>query len=291
MRIVPGTVAVVTGAASGIGRALARELLARQARLVLADVDAQRLDHEVDALRAEGAAVVGAVTDVASPAAVRALAELAWRTYGGVEVLCNNAGVLDAALTWERTPEQWQRVIGVNLGGVVNGIHAFVPRMLADGRPAHVVSVASIAALLPRPGIAAYNASKSAVVAVSETLAMDLAAVRAAVGVSVVLPGGVATRLSRDIRTDLGDDEAPLSAGMRPPADVARQVLAGIEAGKFYIFTHPERYAGVDQRISAVLAALRGEPQEAVALAAQTDETQSSIGGHLHTTQFSGVRP
>lgn len=291
MHIVPGTVGVVTGAASGIGNAIARAFASRRMRLVVADVDTERLDLEVQALRAGGATVAAASTDVSSPEAVEALAELAWSTYGGIDTLCNNAGVLDAALTWERELSQWRRVLGTNLGGVINGIRSFVPRMIEAGRPGHVVNIASIAAYLPRPGIAPYNASKAGVVAISETLAMDLASVGSQLGVSVVLPGGVESRLSRDIKKADENGSVAAGSGLRAASDVAESIITAVETNKFYVFTHPERYAGVDARLNAVLGALRGESTDLSALTAVQDDTQSSIGTHVQSahTHLSGA--
>lgn len=206
-----GLTAVVTGAASGIGRALAGALAGRGANLVLADVDIARLRQVCESLGA------GAVpTDVAVPEAVEALA----RTAEDARLVCLNAGIVGAChgAPWEVAPDDWNRVFAVNVGGVVNGLRAFVPRLLASKRPAHILITGSLAGTATFAGGGAYGPSKHAVVAVAEHAAMALADTH--VTVSVVCPALVATGMSSD-----GVD----------PAHVAAQALATIDDGRFAV--------------------------------------------------------
>ncbi|HRA24386.1 MAG TPA: SDR family NAD(P)-dependent oxidoreductase, partial [Usitatibacteraceae bacterium] len=188
--------AVITGAAEGIGRAIAEEAAERGMRLVLADIDAARLEATVAALRATGAEVEGLRTDVSKAAEVDALADFAFSRFGGVRLLVANAGVACAKPVWETTPGDWEWVMGVNLYGVTNALRAFLPRMLASGEPGHVSATASMAGLLSLPSMAAYNASKHAVVTVMEGLHHDLTARGARIGASVLCPGWVRTRIA-----------------------------------------------------------------------------------------------
>src|SRR6266487_768551 len=189
-------VAVVTGAASGIGRALADSSAALGMKVVLADVEERALKQAEEELQARGAEVVALRTDVSVEASVEALARLAFSTYRAVHLLFNNAGMtLDTPLL-ESTLADWQWVLGVNLWGVIYGIHSFVPRMLAQGSEGHIVNTASAAGLISHAGRGSYNVSKHGVVALSETLALELAAQKAALKASVLCPGLVNTRIT-----------------------------------------------------------------------------------------------
>ena len=187
-------VAVVTGGASGIGLAMAERFLAEGMKVVIADVEAAALSPAAERLGTDGAEVLAVQTDVTVWADVEALAEAAYERYGAVHVVCNNAGVVTRGAAWEQSLEDWQWVIGVDLWGVIHGVKAFVPRMLASGEPGHVVSTASIAGLFAMPTIAPYNVAKVGVVALSETLHHDLRAAGSSIGVSVLCPGVVPTR-------------------------------------------------------------------------------------------------
>ncbi|WP_433870884.1 SDR family NAD(P)-dependent oxidoreductase [Saccharopolyspora sp. CA-218241] len=203
--------AVVTGAGSGIGRALARALAARGADLVLADIDAAALGEVADSLGAQAV-----VTDVASPESVEVLA----RAAGDARLVCLNAGIVGADLgaPWEVAAADWDRVFAVNVGGVVNGLRAFVPRLLAADRSAHVLITGSLAGAATFPGGGAYGPSKHAVVAVAEHAAMALA--DTPIGVSMLCPALVATGMSGE--------------GV-PPDDIAAAALATIEDGTFAV--------------------------------------------------------
>jgi NAD(P)-dependent dehydrogenase (short-subunit alcohol dehydrogenase family) len=210
-----GRVAVITGAASGIGLALAQRFAAAGMKLVLADIEAAPLQQAHAQLRAQGAQAIAVATDVASDSSVEALADAAYAQYGAVHLLCNNAGVAAASLVqpvWETKLADWHWTLGVNLMGVVHGLRAFVPRMLAGGDDGHVVNTASVAGLLTGSG--PYFASKHAVVCVTEGLYKDFKAAGARLSASVLCPGV--------IRTEIMDAERNRPAAFGPPTDPAR---------------------------------------------------------------------
>lgn len=200
MKHFAGKVAVVTGAASGIGRALAERFAREGMSVVLADVEAPALDQAVRDVRAAGGEATGVVTDVSRWESVRALADRAFGAYGKVHVLCNNAGVegyLDGAL-WEATDKDWQWTMGVNFWGVVHGIRAFLPVMLAQDEEGHVVNTGSTMGVVR--GANMYGIAKHAVVSLTETLYGELRQREAKVGASVLCPGMVHTRLFQGSR-------------------------------------------------------------------------------------------
>jgi NAD(P)-dependent dehydrogenase (short-subunit alcohol dehydrogenase family) len=250
-----GRVAVVTGGASGIGRAMA-ELFARErAKVVLADIDQHALAAVVQSIKARGGDALGVPIDVTDLESVQALAESAFKTFGKVNVLCNNAGVALWGGLETATHRDWQWVLGVNLWGVIHGIEAFVPRMIASKEPGHIVNTASMAGLIASRGLGVYNTSKYAVVGLSETLAKDLRAY--GIGVSVLCPMGVATQIRESARNrpvDL-ENEAPgtsepveLIGRTLAPAAVAEMVLAAIRANRLYVITHEESLEALRRR-------------------------------------------
>jgi NAD(P)-dependent dehydrogenase (short-subunit alcohol dehydrogenase family) len=259
--------AVVTGAASGIGFALAERFAADGARVVMADIEAPALHQAAATLRERGAQVHSVVTDVSVGEAVDALAAEAIDTFGPVHLLCNNAGVGAGGLTWELTTNDWEWVLGVNLWGVIHGLRAFLPGMLAHGEPAHVVNTASLAGHVSAPFMAPYGASKFAVVAISESLFHDLAMTGASVGVSVLCPGWVNTNIHASERNRPGGAEADGAVSTGMPSDMLRQVLAAgmapaevaglvadaVRDNTFYVFTHPEMMPAVQTRADAIL--------------------------------------
>lgn len=257
MDTIEGKVAVVTGAASGIGSALARRFAGEGAAVVLADVEEAALAEFEGELAATGARVLAVPTDVSDGAAVDALRDAALERFGAVHLVCNNAGVAVGGKTWEHTVEDWDWILGVNLWGVVHGVRAFTPVLLAQGE-GHIVNTASMAGLVSPPFMSAYNATKHAVVALSESLHGELAMEGGQVGVSVLCPGWVKTRI-HDADRNRPDGEAgggsPDEAGAR---EGFRQVVAGLIAGgieadgvadlvldavlsrRFYVLTHPD---------------------------------------------------
>ena len=278
MKDLDGRVAVVTGAASGIGRALAERFAAEGMRLVLADVEAEPLAATADALRQAGADVETSTADVSRPEALEELADLCQSRFDGAHVLCNNAGVAVGGLSWEVAPEDWDWILGVNLVGVVNGIRAFVPRMIAAGQEGYVVNTASIAGLTAPALMSPYNATKHAVVALSETLLADLRLSGAPIGVSVLCPGWVRTRIHEADRNKPGanvaeeppnpDQEAAremlgsLINGGMAPEDVAMRVLEAIREDRFWIRTHEDMEPMVRERCEAII---KGETPQLMA--------------------------
>jgi NAD(P)-dependent dehydrogenase (short-subunit alcohol dehydrogenase family) len=245
-------VVVITGGASGIGRALAERFASEGAHVVIGDVEADALDRAVAELRAAGAEAEGVVTDVTDPAQMQALADAAVARFDGVDVFCNNAGVGGGGLSWEMPLSTWEWVMGVNLWGVVHGLRSFVP-LLMQRAEAHIVNTASVAGLVAAPFMGPYNASKHAVVAISETLHHELAMTAPHVKVSVLCPGWVNTKIHESARNrpaHLQDGTASDSDGAAllrtfiekgmPPADVAAKVLAAIRADRFWVLTHDE---------------------------------------------------
>jgi NAD(P)-dependent dehydrogenase (short-subunit alcohol dehydrogenase family) len=253
-------VAVITGGASGIGRALGRRFAAEGARVVLADVEAGALARTAKELAADGADVTEVVCDVTDPASVDSLAEHVYCTHGAVHVLVNNAGVgPPSAKVWETTPNDWMWVHSVNVFGVAHGIQSFVPRMLAAGEPGHIVNTSSgDGAINPLAGASVYAASKAAVAILTECLATQLAAENAKIGVSLFLPGGglldtgmwtsernrparLARERPRSIPAMTVKQVVKMAAdrGRELPVasldDLAAHVVAGIRAGNYLI--------------------------------------------------------
>ena len=240
-------VAVVTGGGSGIGRALTLALPREGAKVVVADVDEAAMESVAREAREHGAQAVTVRTDVTELAQVQALAERAWKTFGAVHVLCNNAGVAAWGGLEKATHRDWQWVLGVNLWGVIHGIEAFVPRMIAGGQRGHIVNTASMAGLIASQGLGVYNTSKYAVVGLSETLAKDLKPY--GIGVSVLCPMGVETRIRESgrsrpaaLRNEPGAAEAAVELiGRYLTADtVAGMVLDAVRRGELYVITHDE---------------------------------------------------
>lgn len=264
-------VAVITGGAEGIGKALAVHAAGLGMKLLLADIQPAALAATVAELSAGGAEVIGVPTDVAQAAQVDALAEQAFARFGAVHLLCNNAGVACAKPVWELSQADWDWVMGVNLYGVTHALRAFLPRMLAAGEAGHVVNTASMAGLLSQPSMATYNASKHAVVTVSEGLYFDLMLRKAAIGVSVLCPAWVQTRIAFSERNRPGADQATAGPGRDPvvsklahdvqqavahgipPAQVAQAVFDAVAARRFWILTHPHFKPLVRTRMEDIL--------------------------------------
>ena len=265
MEQLEGKVAVVTGGGSGIGRAVATQLAGAGMHVVIADIQQDALDATVADLVGAGHRAIGVRTDVSDGASVEALAQAALDEFGAVHVLHNNAGVGVGGPIWTQTERDWEWVLGVNLWGVIHGVRVFVPLMIEQGGPAHVVNTASMAGLISVPYLGAYNVSKHGVVTLSETLHRDLhLAGHTDIGVSVLCPGLVMTNIFESQRNrpeDLADggEARGLSAlvggdgdgaatedalgafgQILSPDDVGAAVVDAVRQDRFYILTHPE---------------------------------------------------
>ncbi len=268
-----GKVAVVTGAASGIGRALAERFAREGMKVVLADVERDALDAAVKELRQQEFDVLGVETNVARAADVEALAKRTVDAYGGVHVLCNNAGVVaGSGSSWEHTLKDWEWLLGINLMGVVHGIHYFLPIMLEQDE-GHVVNTSSVLGLVARNG-APYGVSKFAVQGLTEGLYYDLQARGSNVKCSVLCPGAVATSIlaAERNRPDEYRDVAPTSVERHaeeerrvaavarwhefsmPPVEVVEAVVSAIRDERFYVLTHLNVLDGVRRRMEDILA-------------------------------------
>jgi NAD(P)-dependent dehydrogenase (short-subunit alcohol dehydrogenase family) len=267
MEHLQGKVAVVTGAASGIGKAVATRAADEGMKVVLADIEENALKETADELAANGAEVIAAVTDVSDVASVRELRDRAVREFGTVHLVHNNAGVGTGGPIWEVPEEDWRWILGVNLWGVVHGIATFVPLFIQQGE-GHVVNTASVAGLTTAPFLGPYNATKQAVVAMSETLYKDLQGSGVSgVGVSVLCPGFVQTRIAESDRNrpswapgrDAEEAEAmrglirDLVSGGISPEQVAERVLDAVRTNTFYILTHPELRGALQTRFDDIL--------------------------------------
>jgi NAD(P)-dependent dehydrogenase (short-subunit alcohol dehydrogenase family) len=271
MQNLAGKIVVVTGAASGIGRALAQGFTREGARVVLSDVDAAGLTTLETELRNADAEVMAVETDVSDSISVEELARATLERFGGVDVLCNNAGVSTFNLLPDQSLDDWRWVIGVNLMGVIHGVHTFLPILLEGGREAHIVNTASIAGVLGGAGfMGPYAVTKSAVVSLSETLRVELGQMGAKVGVSVLCPGHTNTGIMEaDRNRPMGPEARDSSVqefcakikqtftgetGLEPDA-VASRVLSAVKENRFWVFTHPVMRPLVDARFREILEA------------------------------------
>jgi len=253
-----GKVAVVTGAASGIGLAITERFLTEGMSVVMADIESEVLREEANRLLATGAAVTAVVCDVSDAEQVAALRDAAVAAYGAVHVLCNNAGVASGGSTWRTKPAVWDWIVGVDLLGVAYGVNAFVPLMIEQGE-GHIVNTASEAGICATPMLGAYHAAKYGVVGLSEALVMELAGT--GVGVSCLCPELVRTKIFESTRN------APAHLGLRKPESVSMEMLesvmqttaldpavvAGnvtdaIVEGRFWVITHASTHTRVSHR-------------------------------------------
>jgi len=264
-----GKVAVITGAASGIGRALADRCAQEGMRVVLADIEALPLRQAEAEMKASGATTLAVETDVSRHQDVADLAQRTLDTFGAVHLLFNNAGVGGGGSVWGSSLEDWEWILGVNLWGVIHGVRTFTPLMLAQDTEGHIVNTASVAGLISAPGMGIYKVSKHGVVSLSETLSHELALRQAKVKVSVLCPGFVNTRIldsarNRPAGSPVPDTLEPADAAVReivrqgietgiPPNQVADIVFAAIREEKFYILTHPEYGAAIQLRMEDIL--------------------------------------
>jgi NAD(P)-dependent dehydrogenase (short-subunit alcohol dehydrogenase family) len=269
MQDIAGKTAVITGAASGIGRAMAERFADAGMQLVLADIEMEPLTAFAAELEDAGTRTVAVRADVSDLDQVQSLAETATDRFGSVHLLCNNAGVgAGGATSWDLTDDDWSWCLGVNLWGVIHGIRAFVPAMIAHGEPAHVVNTASMAGHIAGPFMGPYNVSKYGVVALSETMHAELQMTGSSVGVSVLCPGFVKTQImasERNRPADL-DDTAPsvgdqetrdqmgqaIMANATPPAEIGHAVHDAVTADRFWILTHEDMMPLIDARYESI---------------------------------------
>jgi len=272
MKDFQGKVAVITGAASGIGRAIADKCAAEGMKVVLADINEKGLADAEAELKETGATVLAIPTDVSKEYEIKELAQKALDQFGGVHLLVNNAAVYTTGTVWENTVSDWEWVLGVNLMGVINGVRIFVPIMIEQDTEAHIVNVSSMTGLTRSSNLGTYTVSKHGIVALSETLFYELAAMDAKVKVSILCPGTVNTPVAdaarrrfvemRDVpgeRKMTSEDEElieRLSQAFNKgidPEEVAGKVFDAIREEKFYIITHPEQKVRVKRRMDGIL--------------------------------------
>jgi NAD(P)-dependent dehydrogenase (short-subunit alcohol dehydrogenase family) len=278
MKDVKGKVAVVTGAASGIGRGMAESFVDAGMKVVLSDIEQGALELTTRALRASGADVHAVVTDVSKPEQVEALAAQTLNKYGAVHVLCNNAGIgVSASPSWAGTLDDWSWILSVNLMSVIYGHRAFIPIMIEQGTEAHVVNTASLAGLVPGFGTL-YAATKFAVVGLSESVYAELQQGGFKPKISVLCPGFVNTNIlasERNRPVDLDEKSASSTGPMAElgrqwfaeqlkqglsPRKVGDQVLAAIHDERFYILTHPAWNPMIEHRMKSILAGENPSP-------------------------------
>jgi len=264
MNTLRGRTAAVTGAASGLGRAMALAFADEGMHLALADVDEKGLALTKEEIERKGVKASSTRVDVSRASDVDAFAA----SLKEVHVVCNNAGVSPVGPLWENTTADWQWALGVNLWGVIHGVRAFVPRLVAQGE-GHVVNTASVAGLISPPGMGIYNVTKHAVVALSESLYHDLRVQGSPVGVSVLCPAYVPTGISNSERNRPQELANPalserqmalkqnlkkaVSSGKLTADDVARAVVAAIKENHFYILTHPRIKGAIQARMEDIL--------------------------------------
>jgi len=278
MKDVHGKVAVVTGAASGIGSGMCEAFVEAGMRVVLSDVEQQALERTTRALRTAGADVHAVVTDVAKPDQVEALADETLRTYGAVHVVCNNAGVgTETIPSWNGTLDDWAWVLGVNLMGVIYGVRTFLPILINQGAGGHIVNTASLAGLVSGENTM-YAVTKFGVVALSEGVYLELKRGGYLPGISVLCPGFVDTNILNSARNrppELAASAAPMTGPIidafrqwfgdqvkqgLSPRRVGDQVLAAILDDRFYILTHPDWNPLIERRMQNILAGENPNP-------------------------------
>lgn len=273
MKELEGKVAVVTGAAAGIGLAMAERFANEGMKVVLADRDVGGVSEAAARLVDGGATAHAIAVDVTVPGEVEAFADEVFREFGNVHLLCNNAGVLGRVQSsWEQPVENWRWVMDVNVLGVAYGQHYFLPRMIESGEQGYVLNTGSVAGLLSGPFFAPYNASKHAVVGMTECLHHELRATGSRIEVGVLCPGWVATGLA-DLDAKMPDslkqvnkkaessrqaterDESvrKMVADSIGPDKIAAIVVDAVKEGRFYIFPHPERKEDIRNRLETIL--------------------------------------
>ena len=270
MKDFQGKVAVITGGASGLGRAMAERFARAGMSIVLADVEPRALAKAEAEMKAAGAKVIGVRTDVSKAAEVEALAQKTLAAFGAVHLLANNAGVAEGGNVWDNTVADWEWVLGVNMWGVIHGVRVFTPIMLAQGSEGHIVNTASVAGLISPPGMGIYCVSKHAVVTLTECLHHDLAQNTDKLKCSVLCPAYVPTGIADSGRNrpaelsqtrqktaaDLALDASlkkAVQSGKLSTADVAQKVYEAVRDERFYILTHPKIKPSIQWRMEDIL--------------------------------------
>jgi NAD(P)-dependent dehydrogenase (short-subunit alcohol dehydrogenase family) len=267
-----GKTAVITGGGSGIGEAMAWRFAHEGMKIVVADVDLSAAKRVCEALESAGHRGLAVRTDVSKAEDVEALAATAFETFGSVDLLCNNAGVVPSGRfrpVWEYPLEDWKWSFDVNLMGVAHGFRSFVPRMLAQGTEGHIVTTASVAGLISGSGATVYSAAKHAAVRITEGLYASLREIGAPIGVTVLCPGLVNTKIYQSERNrpqdlqpeggaaaetaELQAIAANLYSGAISPADVAEQVIEAVRANQLYLLTTDKFDEAVETRMRAIL--------------------------------------
>lgn len=269
MDALAGRVVVVTGGASGVGLGIAQAFADAGARLVLADVHDERLAEAARALSKQ-TDVVAQRTDVRDAAQIEALAERAFAAFGAVNVLCNNAGVACNGLVWEHAPEDWDWTFDTNVRSTLHALRTFVPRLLAQDAPSHIVNTSSMLGLSSAPMTGIYGASKQTVLALTEALRYDLALIGSAIGVSVLCPGPVRTNVGEErgrptpARSSAPEAVAAVNEQLRTivangmdPRRVGDAVVDAVRANRFWILPEPALLANVEHRLEEIRAAVR----------------------------------
>jgi NAD(P)-dependent dehydrogenase (short-subunit alcohol dehydrogenase family) len=241
MKLLQNRAAVVTGAASGIGRAITEAFVGEGMRVMLADLNAALLSEVVDDFRARGADVHGFVVDVGDQDALERVAAETVERFGALHVAVNNAGIVNQGFSWELSIEDWQKVLNVNLWGVIHGVRAFVPRLLATGEEGHVVNVGSLASVMALSRLGPYTVAKHGVLGLSDVLRAEFRELGVPIGVSVVMPGRVNTGMNPN--------------GKLPAAMVAVNVLDAIKNNRPYVFTDTDSTNDVHDRLTTIINA------------------------------------
>jgi NAD(P)-dependent dehydrogenase (short-subunit alcohol dehydrogenase family) len=266
MQVFAGGVAVITGAGSGIGAALARVTAEQGMRVVLADIDLARAQQVAARIVASGGEAMAVRVDVARSDDLDILARTAFDRYGEVTLLINNAGIETLGFSWELDAALWDKTLNVNIHGAIHGVRAFVPRMLASGKRCWIANTASIGGLGMMPVQTSYILSKHALISFSECLYLEMQLKQAPIQVSAILPGPVSTRIFADSQTTrdaTSDRHRALMAGMLEHQGIsadeaARRILPQLAAGEFWVSTHPEmtrQFAAERARHLSALAA------------------------------------
>lgn len=271
-----GKIVTITGAASGLGKAIAARFAEKGGKLSLADLDSTNLAEFEKELKAKNVEVITMVLDVRDGEAVKKFTDKTFATFGGVDYCINNAGVNSMGSIWKIPAEEWRKVFEINVMGIVHGINAFIPRMMAQDKECFIINTASNAGLQVNTGVSPYAMSKHAVVSITESLAVELQMVHSKVKAHVFCPGLIPTGLSSNSATikanidpyydsekykKLSAYGAKLLANGLPMETAMDRFFAGLEADDFYIRTHDNEEAEVQYRVKMVLEKKRPAPQ------------------------------